>query len=250
MLNNHQSVDVSGNDTARKGLYMSDPYKVLGVSRDASDEEIKKAYRKLSRKYHPDANVNNPNKEQAEEMFKLVQQAYEQIQYERAHPYASNGGSSGSGQNGNYSDPWSDFFGGFYGGAGQGQTQTGGSEDEETIHLNAAANYINSRHYQEAINVLNGMTNRSARWYYLSAVANNGIGNNVAALNHAKQALSMEPDNYTYQNLVNHLESGGSWYTTQQSSRGFSTIPTSSCVEYALASLCCSLACPGTVCFC
>ena len=51
---------------------MRDPYQVLGVSRDASDEEIKKAYRALSRKYHPDANVNNPNKEQAEEKFKAV----------------------------------------------------------------------------------------------------------------------------------------------------------------------------------
>ena len=55
---------------------MSDPYKVLGVSRDASEEEIKKAYRQLSRKYHPDANIDNPNKEQAEEMFKQVQAAY------------------------------------------------------------------------------------------------------------------------------------------------------------------------------
>ena len=62
---------------------MLDPYSVLGVSRDASMDEIKKAYRKLSRKYHPDANINNPNKEQAEEMFKQVQQAYDQIVRER-----------------------------------------------------------------------------------------------------------------------------------------------------------------------
>ena len=61
---------------------MLDPYSVLGVPRNASDDEIKKAYRKLSRKYHPDANINNPNKDQAEEKFKEVQQAYEQIMKE------------------------------------------------------------------------------------------------------------------------------------------------------------------------
>ena len=61
---------------------MTDPYQVLGVSRSASDEEIKKAYRTLSRKYHPDANVNNPNKDQAEERFKQVQQAYDLIMKE------------------------------------------------------------------------------------------------------------------------------------------------------------------------
>ena len=48
---------------------MRDPYQVLGVSQDASEEEIKKAYRKLSRMYHPDANINNPNKAEAEEKF-------------------------------------------------------------------------------------------------------------------------------------------------------------------------------------
>lgn len=62
---------------------MSDPYKVLGIQADATEEEIKKAYRALSRKYHPDANINNPNKAQAEEKFKEIQQAYNQIMKER-----------------------------------------------------------------------------------------------------------------------------------------------------------------------
>ena len=60
-----------------------DPYKILGVSPDATDEEVKKAYKQLSKKYHPDANINNPNKEQAEEMFKNVQQAYQIIMKQR-----------------------------------------------------------------------------------------------------------------------------------------------------------------------
>ena len=63
---------------------MIDPYSILGISRDASDEEVKKAYRKMSRKYHPDANIDNPNKEQAEEKFKQVQQAYADYEGKRA----------------------------------------------------------------------------------------------------------------------------------------------------------------------
>ena len=86
---------------------MLDPYSVLGVSRNATDEEIKKAYRKLSRKYHPDANINNPNKDQAEEKFKEVQQAYEQIMKEREY------GSSGN--YGPYSQNGYGPFRGFYG---------------------------------------------------------------------------------------------------------------------------------------
>ena len=76
---------------------MTDPYEVLGVSRGASDDEIKKAYRKLSRTYHPDANINNPNKAEAEEKFKQVQQAYKQIMDEREHgtTYQSGGSSYG-----------------------------------------------------------------------------------------------------------------------------------------------------------
>ena len=73
---------------------MIDPYSILGISREASDDEVKKAYRKLSRKYHPDANIDNPNKEQAEEKFKQVQQAYEQIMKEREQGVHAQTGSS------------------------------------------------------------------------------------------------------------------------------------------------------------
>ena len=76
-----------------------DPYQILGVPRGASDDEIKKAYRTLSRKYHPDANINNPNKEQAEEKFKQIQQAYDRIMDEKEKGYSGYGytGTSGFG---------------------------------------------------------------------------------------------------------------------------------------------------------
>ena len=132
---------------------MLDPYSVLGVSRNATDEEIKKAYRKLSRKYHPDANINNPNKDQAEEKFKEVQQAYEQIMRERE--YGSSGGSSGG--YGGYG------YGGFGGFGGQQRQST--YEDEESVRRRAAANFVQSGHYQEAMNVLNSLSQKNP--YYL-----------------------------------------------------------------------------------
>ena len=60
------------------------PYEVLGVDSNATDDEIKKAYKQLSKKYHPDANMNNPDKEAYEEKFKEVQQAYDIIMKQRS----------------------------------------------------------------------------------------------------------------------------------------------------------------------
>ena len=198
---------------------MFDPYSVLGVSRDASDDEIKKAYRKLSRKYHPDANINNPNKAQAEEKFKEVQQAYEQIMKEREY-----------GSSGNYNS-----YGGFGGFGTQGQNTY---QDEEAVRRQAAANYINSRHYKEAMNVLSSLQQRNGQWYYLSAMANMGLGNNVNALNDARSAVNMEPDNMQYRMLLQRLEGGGTWYQEQQNP--FGGMPSDGsdyCMKLCLANL-------------
>lgn len=62
---------------------MRDPYEVLGVPSNASDDEVKRAYRELSRKYHPDGYVDNPLAGLAEEKFKEVQEAYQQIVNQR-----------------------------------------------------------------------------------------------------------------------------------------------------------------------
>ncbi|MDO4292204.1 MAG: DnaJ domain-containing protein [Eubacteriales bacterium] len=233
---------------------MRDPYQVLGVSRDASEEEIKKAYRKLSRIYHPDANINNPNKAQAEEKFKEIQQAYQQIMKEREYgSQSSRTGQAGYGGQGSYGSPYGDygdfggfgdFFGGFgFGGYGSANRQAAGEDDEESIHLKAAANYISSGHYREALNVLNGMNVKNARWYYYSSIANQGAGNNAAALEQARRAVSMEPGNQEYAGWCQRMEAGGSWYMGRQTQYG--GMPVSSdggfCWKLCLANLICNL---------
>ena len=102
---------------------MTDPYQVLGVSRDASNDEIKKAYRRLSRKYHPDANINNPNKEAAEAKFKEVQAAYNQIINEREHGTSGQSSAGYGGYGYGNSAGGQDFWGSFGGFGGYGSTR-------------------------------------------------------------------------------------------------------------------------------
>jgi len=232
---------------------MRDPYDVLGVPRNASDDEIKKAYRTLSRKYHPDANINNPNKAQAEEKFKEVQEAYDVLQngktgYGPGSSYSSGYGSGSYGQSsyGGFYDGFGPFGFGGSGSYGQGRQQ---AQSETDIHMQAAANYINSRHFAEALNVLNSIKDRDARWYYLSAVANAGSGNNVMARQMAQTAAQMEPDNMMYQQYLSQLEGGGSWYQGMGNYYG-APMETDSdmCTRLCLANLLCGVCGPGACC--
>lgn len=206
---------------------MNDPYRILGVSRDATDEEIKKAYRSLSRRYHPDANINNPNKDQAEERFKEVQQAYDQIMKEREYGYTGTGGFSGFG-------------------AGRQEYQ-----DEEAIRRQAAANYIQNGHFQEAWTVLSSLQQRNGQWYYLAAMTNMGLGNNAGALDQMRTAVNLEPDNMQYKMALNRMESGGTWYEQRSAPFGGQTgRGDDMCMNVCLANLACNLCCPGGGFFC
>lgn len=224
---------------------MRDPYEVLGVPRGASDEEVKKAYRRLSRKYHPDANVNNPNKDAAEEKFKEVQQAYKSIMDGGSSNNSyGNGYGSGSYQYGGFGS-----YGGFGGFGGFGDFEgysrrTTGSESGDDMYFNAAARYIQNQSYDEALNVLKSISNHNGKWYYYSAVAHYGKGNQATALEHIQRAMNIEPDNIEYQRAYSQIKNGSNWY--QGMGRTY-TMPTMGsggyCFKLCLANLLCNLCC-------
>lgn len=174
---------------------IDDPYKVLGVSPDASDEEIKTAYRRLAKQYHPD---RNPGDETAAKKMQEINDAYDQIK----NPDKARRSAGGYGGYSGY---------GSYG----GQSASG-------QYKQSAAQYIRFGRYREALNLLASDTNRDAQWYYLSALANDGLGNQITALEHIRRAVSMEPNNPEYLHILNQIENGGVTYRRQAGSyRGF-----------------------------
>lgn len=184
-----------------------DPYKVLGISPNASDEEVKKAYRSLTKKYHPDLNQNDPN---AEKKYAEINAAYDMI-------------TKGT-TNSNYGGYQQQSYGGSYGtnyGYGWGGWSNWGEWKEpyresktERSEYTAAKNFIRNGMYKEAINALSGIPQgeRDGKWYYLMAGANMYMGNKVSALENAKKACSLDPDNEDYRRLLEQLQSGRNFY--------------------------------------
>ena len=236
---------------------MRDPYAVLGLQNGASEEEVKKAYRKLSRKYHPDANINNPNKDAMEQKFIEVQAAYDAIMNKNTGGYGrsgygpgssyGSGGTSGFSQTSfnSYEDLFRAFMGYAAGGAdpfGGARNQGGGTSQTES-RLNAAQNFIMNRMYQEALRTLSDIDERGAKWYYLSAAANYGAGNHATAIDHIDTAISMEPNNMEYKRLKERMQGGGDWYNMRTSSYGMPNVRT-----YGCSSCCTNLCCEMLLC--
>lgn len=193
---------------------ISDPYKVIGVLPTASDEEIAKAYRKMAKKYHPDVNHGAP---EAAKRMSEINAAYEQIKSGKASRKSGGG----------YSGPTA---------YGNSQQRSAYSEFDTVRH------YIRAGHYREALNVLDSIPTRSAEWYYCSAVANAGIGNKITALEHARRAVQMEPNNLEYQRVLQQIVNGGSAYQQQSQGYGIPIISMNKiCIGLCLANLCCKI---------
>ncbi len=212
---------------------IDDPYKVLGVSRDATDEQIKQAYRALAKKYHPDL---NPGDKEAARRMQEVNAAYEQIK----NPEKAASSQSRQGSYGGYGGYGYDPFGGY----GQ-RTYT--NTDQTDQYQRAAYQYVQMGRYQEALNILGNSTSRDAQWYYTSALANDGMGNQVTALEHIRKAVSMEPDNQQYLYTLQQIQNGGAAYRRQAGNFGGFTMRGSPCSSLILCMLA-NLFCRGCCC--
>lgn len=177
-----------------------DPYRVLGLEPGASEEEVKRAYRLLAKKYHPDM---NPGDAYAAKMMNDINAAYDQIKNPPKRTAAQNA----------YNP-----FEGWY------QQASGSQEQEQGSSYQAAKHYVQMGAYQEALYVLNQIPaeERTADWYYLSAIANTNLGNRVLGYEQINQACRMNPDNEQYQLMRTRIEHYGQAYDARQQSFHFS----------------------------
>lgn len=193
------------------------PYEILGINRDASDDEVKKAYRTLSKKYHPDANIGSPHQAEYTEMFKQVQNAYEEIMSERRGEFQRQ--SYANQTNGAYD------YGSFH-----QQYQYA----DDTAAFQDAAAYIQARRYQEAKDILADVKIRNDVWFYYAAICEHGLGNSIQAREFAEAAAQMNPYNIQYQILLQQLTRGTHAYSTMRHSYGTAVSPMQCCYTYLI----------------
>ncbi len=160
---------------------MRNPYEVLGVSPNATDDEVKSAYRQLARKYHPDNYGDNPLADLAQEKMQEINEAYDAIQHMRK---GNGGGSAGGYQNGGYRAP------------------TGGPSRYADIRRMISENRI-----MDAELLLDGVPShaRDAEWFFLKGSVMYKKGWLEEAYNHFATACRMDPSNFEYRQAFERM---------------------------------------------
>lgn len=207
---------------------MRDPYQVLGVPSTATDEEVKKAYRDLARKYHPDNYHDNPLADLAQERMKEINEAYEAVQSQRKAARA--GGYSGG-------------YGGYQAGYQSGY-QSGGSRYQR-IRMAISQGNLNL-----AEELLNAMTDHDAEWSFLKGAICYRRGWLDEARRYYQNAVNMDPDNQEYQRALDIAEGRSTAYRPE----GYDNVATGTCgngdcLRLCGATLCCN-AFGVPICFC
>ncbi|MBQ9083758.1 MAG: DnaJ domain-containing protein [Clostridia bacterium] len=230
---------------------MNDPYKVLGVSPTASDEEIKTAYRNLAKKYHPDNYADSPLSDLASEKMKEVNEAYDEIVRTRrsASSYNANGGYGGNtgygtstggayGGNTGYGTGSAGNYGTYGGNAGYGTNQ----QSYSTVSAYPdVRNMMQGGRFADAEQILNGVPNtaRNAEWYYLKGMVLYRRGWLDEAFANVQTACQMEPNNGEYRMALNRLQMQRSGtYGGYNMSRG-NTDSCDICTSLCVADCCC-----------
>ena len=206
---------------------VNDPYRVLGVSQNATKDEIKKAYRQKAKLYHPDLHPDDPG---ASDKMNEINEAYDMLMNPEKYRRSQFGGTyhTGNGQETGYGGGYSGYGGGY-----SGEGQFGGFSFEDLFGygfygsipmpeirpgdspaVQSAVRAINRSSYREALNFLINIpeVSRNARWYYLGGIANYGLGNTILATQYLNQAVSMEPQNRMYQQILNQMTGAGRTY--------------------------------------
>lgn len=190
---------------------MRDPYEVLGVSKNATPEEIKSAYKKLAKQYHPDRYVGNPLSDLAAEKFKEINEAYETLTNGSYNPSSYSSQSNGSAN-----------YGSSYSGMGT---------------FAQVRNYINMRNFTEAERMLDNMTDRNAEWFYLKGVVCLGRGWHTQGVNFVRQAVNMDPANAEYRRTLNSIENQTRQY--REVGAGMNDATMCNCCSNLLCADCC-----------
>lgn len=191
---------------------MTDPYKVLGVDPSATDDEVKKAYRSLAKKYHPDSYTDSPLKDMATEKMKEINEAYDTITSMR-----NNKGGSSSKSHGSYS---------------------GGYSFAQIRQLIIAEQYL------QAESMLNSvpLQSRNAEWNFLKGCVAMKRQYYTQANSYLQRACSMDPSNEEYRSVYEQLKNARSQHG------GFTVSRTSS--SCSLCDLCTCLMCTDCCCEC
>ncbi len=191
---------------------MRDPYEVLGIGKNATDDEVKNAYRELARKYHPDNYENNPLADLAEDKMKEINEAYDSIMASRSRRKKQNTDSNYSSANSSFPD---------------------------------VRSLIASGRLEEAQEILDGVpvSQRDAEWYFLNGTVLYRRGWFDAAFTSLSTACRMDPGNAEYRQALNHVQRGRSGYAPG----GYRTVTTGGCNA---CDVCNTLICADCCCEC